>query len=216
MPFVRPIRYNGAHPKTRKTLSHNHDQQAAINKLSRMLKLSDNPPVLHPAGKSLRDLPGRWWVAHTKPRSEKALAWDLVDRNVPYFLPMMLRTTFSGGRKRRGMIALFPGYLFICVSDTQRQAALMTNRVCRMIEVADQQTLLNELHALERALSEGAQFDLYPFAVVGQRCRIRTGPFEGIEGTIVSRDRLVKLVLQVSLLGCGAAMELDAGILDPV
>jgi transcription antitermination factor NusG len=181
-----------------------------------MLKLSDNPPIHHPAGKSLRDLPGRWWVAHTKPRSEKALAWDLVDRCVPYFLPMMLRTTFSGGRKRRGMSALFPSYVFLCVSESQRQAALMTNRVCRMIEVADQRTLLDELHALERALREGAHFDLYPFAVVGQRCRVRSGPFEGIEGTIVSRDRQLKLVLQVSLLGCGAAMEVEAGLLEPL
>jgi transcription antitermination factor NusG len=181
-----------------------------------MLKLADNPPILHPAGKDLRQIPGRWWVAHTKPRNEKALAWDLVDRSIPYFLPMAHRTTFSGGRKRRGMIPLFPSYLFLCAGEPERQAALMTHRVTRFIEAPDQHTLIDELRALERALSEGAQFDLYPFAAVGRRCRVRSGPFEGIEGTIVSRDKPVKLVLQVSLLGCGAAMEVDVGLLEAV
>lgn len=181
-----------------------------------MLKLADNPLMVHPAGASLRDLPGRWWVLHSKPRNEKALAWDLTDRNVPYFLPMALRTTFSGGRKRRGMIPLFPSYVFLCGGDRERQAALSTNRVVQMIEVKDQETLATELHSLDRALSEGAEFDLYPFAVVGQRCRVRKGPFEGIEGTIVSRDKVAKLVLQVSLLGCGAVMEVDVGLLEAI
>jgi transcription antitermination factor NusG len=181
-----------------------------------MLNLADNPPILHSAGKALRELTGRWWVAHTKPRNEKALAWDLVDRKVPYFLPMTMRTTFSGGRKRRGMIPLFPSYVFLCGGEPQRHSMLATNRVARIIEVTDQQTLITELDALHRALSEGAEFDLYPFAVVGQRCRVRKGPFEGIEGTIVSRDNLAKLVLQVSLLGCGAVMEMDPGLLEAV
>ena len=183
---------------------------------SRMLKLSENPPTLHPAGGSLRDLGGRWWVMHCKPRNEKALAWDLVDRNVPYFLPMTLRTTFSGGRKRRGMIPLFPSYIFLNGRDEQRHAALTTNRIVRAIEAPDQQLLITELDALERALREGAEFDLYPFAVVGQRCRVRKGPFEGVEGTVVSRDSVARLVLQVSLLGCGAVMEVDVGLLEAV
>jgi transcriptional antiterminator RfaH len=181
-----------------------------------MLKLSENPAMLHPPVDSLMQIEGTWWVAHTKPRNEKALAWDLVDRGIAYFLPMIQKTTFSGGRKRRGLMPLFSSYLFICGDDPQRLAALATDRVCRIIEVADQATLISELHSLERALSEGAEFNLYPFAVVGQRCRVRKGPFEGIEGTVVSRDSVARLVLQVSLLGCGAVMEVDVGLLEAV
>ncbi len=57
-----------------------------------MLKLNDNPPIVYPEGASVADLPGQWWVAHTKARFEKAFAWDLLGRGIPYFLPMMLRT----------------------------------------------------------------------------------------------------------------------------
>ena len=47
-----------------------------------MLKPSDNPPMLSPGVDTLRRLDGRWWVAHTRPRSEKAFAWDLLRRDV--------------------------------------------------------------------------------------------------------------------------------------
>src|SRR5690349_8279790 len=78
-----------------------------------MLKFSDNPAVLYPQSATIADLNGRWSVVHTKPRAEKAFARDLADRNVAYFLPMIEKSTFSGGRKRRGMMALFPSYVFI-------------------------------------------------------------------------------------------------------
>jgi hypothetical protein len=35
-----------------------------------MLKLAQNPPPLHPPVSSIRELAGRWWVAHTKGRNE--------------------------------------------------------------------------------------------------------------------------------------------------
>ena len=88
-----------------------------------MLKLADNPPTLHPATiASLRALPRTWAVAHTKARNEKAFAWDLVNRDIPYFLPMMQRVRFSGGRRRRVLLPLFPSYVFICGDPSTRIA----------------------------------------------------------------------------------------------
>ena len=72
-----------------------------------MLKLADNPPRLHPAISDLAAQPGCWWVAHTKSRSEKAFAWDLLRRDIRYFLPMTERVRFSGGRKRHVLMPLF-------------------------------------------------------------------------------------------------------------
>src|SRR4051812_22597374 len=103
-----------------------------------MLKLSENPPVLSPAVGSLRELTGPWWVVHTRPRNEKAFAWELIDKHVPYFLPQIKRTIFSGGRRRAGMLPLFPSYVFIAGGAEARLAALQTQRVCTVIAVPDQ------------------------------------------------------------------------------
>src|SRR5207248_10893507 len=106
-----------------------------------MLKLSDNPAMLYPPAASPGELRGPWWVAHTKARCEKVFAEDLAARKIAYFLPMIERVTFSGGRKRRGMAPLFASYVFFCGNEQDRQAALLTDRLCRVIEVTAQQQL---------------------------------------------------------------------------
>ena len=181
-----------------------------------MLKLSDNPPILSPTAERLAELSGRWWVGHTTARFEKAFAHDLLRHEIGYFLPMIQRVTFSGGRERRGMAPLFPSYVFFCGDDSDRQAALATNRLCQSLDVPDQHVLVAELSALEQALAGKALLDPYPFAAVGERCRVKAGPFGGLEGVVVRRGRHTQIVLSVSILGQGAAMEIDAGLLEPV
>ena len=195
-----------------------------------MLALSENPPAVWPADVPVEELsaaPARrgqgapscqWWVAHTKARFEKAFAFDLIARRVPYFLPMIERVRVSGGRKRRAMMPLFGGYVFFCGTRDDRYEALATDRLCQVIEVADQSRLARELSALSKALAGAARLDPYPFAAVGRRCRVTAGPFQGLEGVVVHRDvgaGGARLVLEVGILGQGASMEIDADLLEP-
>ncbi len=123
---------------------------------------------------------------------------------------------FSGGRKRRGMMPLFTSYVFLCGDEQARRLALMTNRVCRTLEVHDQQRLIRELEAIQRALAASANLEPYPAPAVGQRCRIKAGPFEGIEGIVVERRTRARLVLGVHLINNGASLEVDADLLEPI
>ncbi|MGB2821565.1 MAG: transcription termination/antitermination NusG family protein [Phycisphaerae bacterium] len=181
-----------------------------------MLKLDENPPIVLPGIETLADLTGRWWVGHTKSRFEKAFAWDLLQRGIGYFLPLIERVRMSGGRKRHVMAPLFPGYVFFCGSRENRYEAMTTNRLCQTLTVHDQETLVRELVLIEKALAGKAELDPYPFAAIGQRCRITAGPFRGLEGVVVQRNCLARLVLEVSMLGQGAALEIDAGLLEAV
>ena len=179
-----------------------------------MLKLSDNPPILSPLAESLEELTGRWWVAHTKSRCEKAFAFDLIDHGVGYFLPLIEKVRISGGKKRRVLYPLFGGYVFFCGDEEDRYRAMTTNRLCKTIEVHDQEGLFAELATIEKALAGKAQLNPYPSLAVGRRCRIKAGAFRGLEGIVVRRNKLTRIVLQVSILGQGAAMEIDADLLE--
>lgn len=179
-----------------------------------MLKFEDNPPVLTPRTQQIADLTGRWWIAHTKARFEKAFAWDLVKRDVAYFLPMVERVTISGGRKRRLMMPLFPSYVFFCGDEEARYTAMATDRLCQVIPVADQAQLQTELRAIDLAIRSKAPLDSYAQFAVGARCRIKAGPLMGIEGKVVERRATSLLVLEVSLLGRGAVLEIDTDLLE--
>lgn len=181
-----------------------------------MLKLSENPPVLAPWTQSIREFQGQWWVAHTKARNEKAAAWDLLNKRIGYFLPLVEQVRMSGGRKRHVLTPLFPSYLFFCGTEKDRYHALTTNRFTGLLPVADQDGLRDELEVIEKALHGEAGLDPYPFAAKGRRCRISSGPFRGLEGVVVERRQIARLVLQVGILGQGAAMEIDAGLLESV
>ena len=180
-----------------------------------MLKFSDNPPIVSPSTSAVTDFAGRWWVAHTKARNEKAFAWDLVNRGIGYFLPLVERVTVSGGKKRRGMMPLFPSYVFFCGDDVARYNAMTTNRLCQTLEVVDQQGLVSDLSAIERVLAGKAELDLYPYAATGRRCRITRGPFKDLEGVVIQRKTTARLVLEVAMLGQGASLEIDADLLEP-
>ena len=182
-----------------------------------MLKLSENPAILTPDVQSLAELTGIWWAAYTKPRFEKAFAWDMLSHGIGYFLPMREKIIFSGGRKRRMMVPLFTSYVFFCGTEQDRYTALTTNRVCQTIEIADQDGLIEELLSIEKALVSKAVIDNYPRLPKGRRCRIISGPMMGIEGVVIRRkDAKARMVLEVTILGQGTVVEIDSDLLEPI
>jgi len=181
-----------------------------------LLKLSENPAILTPDVQSLAELTGTWWAAYTKPKFEKPFAWDLLNHGIGYFLPMREKIIFSGGRKRRMLAPLFTSYVFFCGTEDDRYTALTTNRVCQTIEVTDQDVLIEELLSIEKALVSKAVIDNYPRLPIGKHCRIISGPMMGIEGVVIRRkDTKARMVLEVTILGQGAVVEIDSDLLEP-
>jgi len=181
-----------------------------------VLSPSQNPPILPPWAKGLDELGGRWWVAHTKARNEKALAWDLLRRDIGYFLPLRHCVTYSGGRKRRVLKPLFTSYLFLCGDDRDRYTAMTTNRICRTLDVFDQDELVTQLIAIEKALVSDAELIPCSLPEIGRRCRVRAGPLVNVEGVVVEHGKRARLILAVSILGQGASLEIDADLLEPL
>jgi len=182
-----------------------------------MLRTSENPAILTPGIVSVAELGGTWWLAYTKPRFEKAFAWDMIRQGIGYFLPMRERVVFSGGRKRRVMLPLFSSYVFFCGTERDRYVALTTNRLSYTSEIADQETLIKELVRIEKALTSKLAVDSYPQLPEGAQCRITAGPMLGCEGVIMEKvDTKARMILEVTVLGQGVIVEIDADLLEPV
>jgi transcription antitermination factor NusG len=179
-----------------------------------MLKLSENPPIIWPDVESIRDFTGQWWVVHTRSRNEKALAHDLISKNISYFLPMSWKISRRSRRKVRSLLPLFGGYLFFCGQENQRVELLKTNRVANLIEVNNQQKLLDELIQINQALRAGVPLTPHNYIKTGQRCRIIAGPLIGMEGIVVRSKNAIRLVLQIDMLGQAASVEIDVDIME--
>lgn len=178
-----------------------------------MLRLQDNPPMIWPAAAHVSDIHTPWNVAYCKPRQEKKLADDLRQRDIAYFLPMVLRETSSGGRRRRNLYPLFPSYIFFAGEERERIATLRTERIVQIIEVnaAEQARFRREIAALETALQHFPEsIELYPRLVPGARVRIVSGPLKDVEGIVLQSQNKRKVWLGVSVLGVGATVEIHA------
>ena len=158
-----------------------------------MLKTSENPPLIWPEVGSIRDFSGEWWVVHTKSRNEKALAHDLIRRQISYFLPMSWKVRRKSRRTIKSLLPLFSGYLFFCGNEDERSELWRTDRVANLIEVKDQQKLLKELLQIEQALRAGAPMTPHKYIKTGQKCRVMAGPLLGLQGIVVKTRGATRL-----------------------
>jgi transcription antitermination factor NusG len=75
---------------------------------------------------------------------------------------------------------------------------------------------LGEIDPIRRATETSLRIEPYPFLRYGDRVRVKSGPFEGIEGILVLKKNLYRLVLSVELLGRSAAMEIDGSVVEQI
>lgn len=181
-----------------------------------MLKVEENPPIAWPETESIRDFKGPWWVAHTKSRNEKALAKDLIQKDISYFLPMSWKVRRQRGRTIRSLLPLFSGYLFFCGQEQQRLDVLRTNRVANLITVENQQKLLDELSQIEQALRKGATLIPHKYLKAGQLCRVTGGPLADLRGIVVKTRGTARLLLQIDMLGQATSVEIDTDMIEVV
>jgi len=179
-----------------------------------MLSVADNPPITFPDNTPVAAMRGTWWVAHTKARQEKAFAHDLMRKGVSYFLPLVERVRVIKGRKFRPLIPLFPSYVFVCLTDSERFGLFRGNRLAGTISVADQAGLCRELDGIQKAIAAGAPMQSCPTPKRGQRCRIVAGPFEGIEGAVARKNGSTRLILEVRSVGQAVYLDIEADLLE--
>ncbi len=184
-----------------------------------MIRLQDNPPIVSPEAALHQDPPLTWTAVYTKPRQEKSLAWDLLQKRIPFFLPMVVRETSSGGRRRRNLYPLFPSYLFAGGGEAELLSLLKTDRAVQLVhaEPSGQAQLRQELTALETALRHFPDsLELHPRLLPGVLARIKSGPMAGVEGLVIQVGSHHKLWLAVSCLGVGATVEIHPDLVEAI
>jgi transcriptional antiterminator RfaH len=158
----------------------------------------------------------RWWVLHTRPRSEKALARQMLSRQVAFFLPLYQKQWRSNGRMQSSYLPLFPGYIFLRGDDEARVTALTTNLVANVLPVGDQGQLTTDLSRVHHLMESGSTLTpearLEPGAVV----EITAGPLAGLEGKVLRRGKRLQFFIEVQLLQQGVSVEIESWMFQPV
>src|SRR5262245_16832067 len=157
-----------------------------------------------------------WWIAQTRSRQEKALVRHLAPRAIPFYLPQWEKSIRRAGRSFVSFLPLFPGYVFFRGGAAERQAALRTNLLVRILEVHEQDQLDRELRELRALQLSGAALVPMPEFAPGDAVRILDGPFKGQDGVVLRRHSRLRLAVSITMLRRSVAVVLDRGVLAPV
>jgi transcriptional antiterminator RfaH len=155
-------------------------------------------------------------VLYTKPRQEKAVSRELFRRQVPFYLPLVRKTHRYRGRRLAAHLPLFDGYVFLFGAEADRAKSLATNRVLRVLAVDDPQRLVFDLRQFQQLIVAGAPLTVESRLLPGRRVRVRSGPFAGMEGTVLHRRGRARLLVSINFLQQGASIEMEDFLLEPI
>jgi transcription antitermination factor NusG len=160
----------------------------------------------------------RWYAARIRANHEKRVAERMAHRNIEHLLPLYSSPRQWKDRKVSLLMPLFPGYLFVrlCVRDRLRVlevpgVAGFVGTRSKAVPLADE-----EIRAIQGCVNAESRITPHPYLSVGNRVRVRSGPFCGIEGIIVRTNNKARLVISLSLIQSSASLEIDQFELEPV
>ena len=158
----------------------------------------------------------RWWAVQTKSRQEKSLARDLLNCEIPFYLPLIRKYSLVRGRKTCSYLPLFSGYLFLYADETERVRSLTSNRISQLLPVLQQEPLRHDLWQLNRLMETDSLLTWEPWLQPGRRVRIHSGPLLGVEGTFICRRGESRLLVAIDFLQQGASLEIAEWLLEPI
>ncbi len=160
----------------------------------------------------------RWYALYTRPRHEKAVAEQLIKREMEAFLPV--REVLSRWKDRRKLVQLplFPGYLFVRTSLTHKRQVVSTDGVVCMVSFQGAPAPIpdEEIEAVREICLTKLPCDPYPYLTEGRWVRVVRGPLAGLSGILVRKKGKHRLVVSIDILQQSVAVEIDADCAVPL
>lgn len=154
----------------------------------------------------------RWYAAYTAARHEKRVGEQLAKCEVEHFLPLYASVRRWKDRRVRLDLPLFPGYVFVRIRLQDRLRVLQVHGVVRLVGFGALPSALpdDQVEFLRAGLVNHVQAEPHPFLTVGRRMRVRRGPLQGMEGILVRKKGIFRLVLSFEVIMRSVAVEVDA------
>lgn len=166
---------------------------------------------------ALADVEPHWYAAYTRSRHEKRVAEQLSRRAVEHYFPQY--ETVNRWKDRRVLVSLplFPGYVFAHIPLCERLRVLTIPGVVRLVGFNGVPAPLpgEEIEKLRQGLG-GLCPRPHPFLVAGDRVEIVEGPLAGMEGILLRRKGVFRVVLSLDLIKSSVCVDVDANAVRPL
>ena len=159
-----------------------------------------------------------WYAAYTRANHERRVAQELVERGVEHFLPQYQSRRKWKDREVELSLPLFPGYVFVRMALENKLRVLQVPGVACLVSFGGKPAVVpaEEFARIRELLNRKVLATPHPYLNVGRRARVLDGPFAGLQGIVVRRNKRNRLVISVDLIARSIAVELGEANLEPV
>lgn len=159
-----------------------------------------------------------WYALYTRHQHEKLVAETLAVKGFEVFLPLCEAVRRWKDRRKRLLLPLFPCYVFLRGGLDRRLQVITTPGVHMILSSGGRVAVIpeDEIEGVRRAVEGPFRVEPHPYLRCGQRVRVTHGSLEGVEGILVRRKNLYRLVLSVDMLAQSASVEVDVSDVEPV
>lgn len=159
-----------------------------------------------------------WWALYTRHQHEKVVADMLMAKGFEVFLPLYESVRRWKDRSKVLSLPLFPCYVFVRGGLNRRLQVVTTPGVHMILNRGENVATIpeDEIQAIRLTVEGHYHVEPYPFLKCGERVRVTRGTLEGVEGVLVRKKNMYRLVLSVEMLAQSVAVEINGADVEPV
>ncbi len=161
-----------------------------------------------------------WFAVQTRPRHEKKVSAELLEKGVTAFLPLVSITRQWSDRSRVVELPLFPQYVFVRIAQTlhTRVSVLRTNGVTNFVGTRGIGVPIpdDQMEHVQTVVTRRIPATRHEFLNVGKRIRIRGGALDGLQGILTAVNGGQTLVISVELIQRSIAIRIAGFSIEPV
>ena len=141
-----------------------------------------------------------WYLVQCKPRQDERAEENLLRQGYTCYRPRHSRERLLRGQKQLVEESLFPGYLFIQLSQLDNWAPLRSTRGVSRVVGFGNQPLAVSPELIERLQQRCSAPTPSPLLESGDKVRLNNGPFAELEAIFLSMDGNERVVLLMNIL----------------
>ena len=152
-----------------------------------------------------------WYALLTRHQHEKCVALALSNKNHEVYLPLYRSLRRWQDRAKQVLLPLFPCYVFIREGMDRQLQILKTPGIIHIVSWGGRPAIVpqSQLVAVRQIIESCLYVETHSYLQCGDRVRVKTGPLTGLEGILVRKKGLARLVVSMEMLGRSAAVEID-------
>jgi transcription antitermination factor NusG len=161
--------------------------------------------------------PSPWWALYTRHQHEKTVADMLTAKGFDVFLPLYESTRRWKDRKKVLTLPLFPCYVFVRGGQERKLQVVTTPGIHMILHRGDRIATIpeQEIEAIQRAVDGSYEVEPHPYLKCGMQVRVIRGALEGVQGILLRKRNLCRLILSVDMLAQSVAVEVNASDVEP-